>query len=221
MSFEPVLIDEDPGTFHARPFDDAGRSLWVPVQGSTPTLVLGSSQRASDIDEVALGAAGISLATRRSGGGAVLVGDDDLIWFDVVIPVDDPLWQSDVGRSFDWLGLACQRAMSLLGVEAELHTGRLVTNEWSRRICFASLGPGELTVDGKKLVGMSQRRTRRASRIQVAILRRWDGAQHASFLNISPKDKERAATELAHAATAIPHSPTEVLAAVVQELSAL
>lgn len=218
MGFEPQAITEDPGTFHARTFDDAGRSLWVPTLTTPPTLVLGSSQSPDDIDQAALDAEGITLAKRRSGGGAVLVGPDDLVWFDVIIPTTDPLWHPDVGRSFDWLGLACQRALASLGVTAELHTGRLVQTEWSRKVCFASLGPGELTVDGKKLVGMSQRRTRAASRIQVAILRRWDGARHAALLNLPEEDRRRAAEDLANVATGLDHSPTEVLDAIVGEL---
>ncbi len=218
MSFEPVAIDEDPGTFHARTFLDVGRALWIPTLSVLPTLVLGSNQPEADIDTAALRSAGIALTTRRSGGGAVLVGRDELIWFDVIVPATDPLWHDDVGRSFDWIGSACQRALATLGVSTEQHTGRLVSNEWSRRICFASLGPGELTVNGKKLVGMSQRRTRHASRIQVAILRRWDGHRHASLLALPAHDRERAGHELADAATAIPHSPTEVIDAIVREL---
>ena len=221
MSFDPQAIYEDPGDFHARAFDTAERSLWVPQLSAEPTLVLGSSQSANDVDHDALRSAGIGLTSRRSGGGAVLVSFDDLVWFDIVLPSTDPLWDADVGRSFDWLGTACQRALRSLDVETERHTGSLVSNEWSRKICFASLGPGELTVDGKKLVGMSQRRTRQASRIQVAILRRWDGEQHAQFLDVPGADRARAAADLEHAAFGIPHSPTEIMDAVTDELQTI
>lgn len=218
MSFEPREIHEDPATFHARPFHDAGRALWVPVLTSTPTLVLGNHQPDSDVDTDKLRSEGIELTTRRSGGGAVLVSAGDVIWFDVVIPASDPLWDPDVGRSFDWLGHACQRALSNLGVATDLHSGRLVQNEWSRKICFSSLGPGELTRDGRKLVGMSQRRTRDAARIQVAILRRWDGPRHAAFLRLDADDRARAALDLDDVAVGIPHSPTDVLRAIFAEL---
>lgn len=218
MSFEPQVIREDPGMFHARSFDVAERSLWVPSMANPPTLVLGSSQRVEDVDADALNAAGIALTSRRSGGGAVLVGPDELVWFDVVLPIDDPLWNPDVGRSFDWLGLACQRGLATLGVDTELHTGRLISSEWSRKVCFASLGPGELTVDGKKLVGMSQRRTRSASRFQVAVLRRWNGAQHASFLNLAAEDRSRAATDLEDVATTVSHPAAEIMHAIFSEL---
>ena len=213
-SFSARFIDEDPGTFHGREFDGAPRSLWIPALTSNETLVLGSSQKPDTVDREALDAQGVELAGRRSGGGAVLVSAANLVWFDVIIPATDPLWSSDVGRSFDWIGAACQHGLADLGVSTELYSGRLQHSPWSRRICFAGLGPGELTLDGKKLVGMSQRRTRTTARIQVAILRCWDGERHASFLALSPEEREHAANDLRDVAVGIPHPPAEILNAI-------
>jgi lipoate-protein ligase A len=42
---------------------------------------------------------------------------------------------------------------------------------WSELVCFAGLGPGELSLDGRKLVGLSQRRTRNGIRIQGSLYR--------------------------------------------------
>ncbi|MDH3295859.1 MAG: hypothetical protein OER95_16190, partial [Acidimicrobiia bacterium] len=41
--------------------------------------------------------------------------------------------------------------------------------------CFADLGHGEVLLDGRKVVGLSQRRTRHWSRLQALAIRRWDG----------------------------------------------
>lgn len=213
-------MDERPGEFHHRPFDGQGRSLWLPTLSRPRTLVLGSSQSKQDVDEARLEANGIELATRRTGGGAVLVGPDDLVWFDVVLPSTDPLWDSDVSRSFDWLGEAVQRALSTLGIDTERHSGSLVSTEWSRQVCFAGLGPGELTIDGKKVVGMSQRRTRTTSRIQVAILLQWDGALHADLLRLDDGAREQAIAALRNVAIGLDHSPSEIMQAVLSELNA-
>lgn len=219
--FDAEYIDEDPATFHARPFDEASRSLWIPRLSEHETLVLGSSQKPDTVDIAALREQGVDLAGRRSGGGAVLVSRADLVWFDVVLPGTDPLWTADVGRSFDWLGDVCQRALAELGVDTELYGGRLQHSPWSRRICFAGLGPGELTVGGKKLVGMSQRRTRTAARLQVAILRRWDGPRHASLLALPEHEREQAAKDLSNAATGIPHAPEAIHQAIQTQLATL
>lgn len=217
--FEPISVDASPEAFHHLPFDVDARALWVPTLTNPRTLVLGSSQSADSIDQDYLTTKNIALATRRSGGGAVLVSPDDVVWFDVVLPTTDPLWHHDVSRSFDWLGNAVQRALLELDVTTELYIGPLVSTNWSRRICFAGLGPGELTMNGRKLVGMSQRRTRHASRIQVAILRRWDSQEHANMLQLDDTERAQAAAELREVATGIPHSPTEILNAVFTELN--
>ena len=219
MQFEAIAIDESPGDFHQRQFAHEGRTLWVPTLTNPPTLVLGSSQTEDSFDLDEVEAQGLGLTSRRSGGGAVLVGPEELVWFDVVLPVTDPLWHSDIRRSFDWLGSAVQRALTTLGVETELHQGPLVDTEWSRDICFAGLGPGELTIDGKKVVGMSQRRVREAARIQVAILLSWDGPAHARLLKLDPDTRERAATELESVASGLPHSPKDILNAVFLEIN--
>lgn len=184
------------------------------------TLVLGSSQSEQDVDTARLEVHGIELAKRRTGGGAVLVGPDDLVWFDVVLPSTDPLWDSDVSRSFDWLGEAVQRALATLGIDTERHSGPLMSTEWSRQVCFAGLGPGELTIAGKKVVGMSQRRTRTTSRIQVAILLQWEGELHADLLHLDDGAREQAKAALKNVATGLDHSPTEIMQAVLSELNA-
>ena len=99
--FEPISVDASPEAFHHLPFDVDARALWVPTLTNPRTLVLGSSQSADSIDQDYLTTKNIALATRRSGGGAVLVSPNDVVWFDVVLPTTDPLWHHDVSRSFD------------------------------------------------------------------------------------------------------------------------
>jgi lipoate-protein ligase A len=53
---------------------------------------------------------------------------------------------------------------------------------WSGRICFAGLGPGEVTVNGRKVVGVSQRRTRKGALFQTAALLRWDPGRLVDLL---------------------------------------
>ena len=96
------------------------------------------------------------------------------------------LWQDDVGRAFHWVGEAWAAALGELGVTAAVHRGRLVRATWSAEVCFAGLGPGEVTVEGRKVVGISQRRTRAAARFQCAALGRWDPAAIVPLLGLPP-----------------------------------
>lgn len=174
-----------PGDFHARPLPDTPtRAVWI-CEPDRPALVLGSAQRESVVDEAACAAAGVEVVRRRSGGGAVLVVPGDLVWLDVVLPVGDPLWERDVGRAFLWLGDAWAAALRDLGGDVRVHRGALRRTPWSDLVCFSGLGPGEIELEGdplRKVVGISQRRTRSGARFQCAALLRWDPAALVGLL---------------------------------------
>jgi lipoate-protein ligase A len=156
-------------------------------------LVLGSTQPA--VEE-----RGVPVVRRRSGGGAVLVGPGEVLWVDVLLPSGDPLWEDDVGRSFHWLGRAWAEALTALDLQAAWHDGPLVCTPLCRQVCFAGIGPGEVTVDGRKVVGLAQRRTRAGALFQCAALLRWDPDEMARLLDLDAE----AAAELANVAGAVP-----------------
>jgi lipoate-protein ligase A len=140
--------------------------------------VLGSTQ-------VAPPAGALPIVRRRGGGGAVIVRPDALVWIDVVLPRDDPLWDDDVARAFLWLGDAWAATLEALGVSGtSVHTGAAVCTPLCRSVCFGGLGSGEVTVDGVKAVGMSQRRTRAGAVFQSCLLREWDPAAYVEVLDL-------------------------------------
>jgi lipoate-protein ligase A len=165
--------------FHGRELPpEPGRHLWW-FEVDRPAVVLGSTQPDATVDQAVCEQAGLQVVRRRSGGGAVLLLPDEVIWLDVIIDRSDPRWDDDVGRAMWWIGEAWAQALAELGVGAtasnpvEVHRGALVSTPWSRQVCFAGLGPGEVTLDGRKVVGISQRRTRGRARFQCAMYRRW------------------------------------------------
>lgn len=136
---------------------------------SGPALVLGSTAPPPAGDTH-----GLAVVRRPSGGGAVLVEPGAQVWADVVVPAGDPRWHPDVGRSFHWLGEVWCRALARCGLAATWHPGPFTGGPLARAVCFAGLGPGEVTVAGCKVVGMSQRRTRAGALVQCVALLRWD-----------------------------------------------
>ncbi len=58
----------------------------------------------------------------------------------------------------------------------------MVCSAESGRACFAGLGPGEVTIGGRKAVGISQRRTRAGARFQCVAYERWDPGPLAALL---------------------------------------
>lgn len=169
------------------PATPSRREVWH-LTVTRPALVLGSTQSAGDVDQDAADRLGIEVARRRSGGGAVLLLADEALWVDVIIPRGDPRWDDDVNRSFQWLGHVWRDVVDQVGgapvgtgrvgVEGEpgvvaVHDGGLIRGASGAAVCFAGLGPGEVTVDGVKLVGLAQRRTRDFARFQCTVHLRW------------------------------------------------
>jgi lipoate-protein ligase A len=153
---------------HSRDLPDPlERAAWV-LEATAPALVLGSAQPWVDVPD-------LEVCRRRSGGGAVLVRPGEVLWIDVLLPRGDPLWDDDVGRAAHWLGDAWRDALS----EGAVHERGLVRTSWSEQICFAGIGPGEVLIGGRKVVGVSQRRTRAGARFQCVVLRTWDPGELA------------------------------------------
>ncbi len=195
------------GAFHDRDVAaGTGRELWV-HEVDRPALVLGSTQPWSDADADAAAARGVEVARRRSGGGAVLVEAGGALWVDVVVPPGDPLWHDDVAVAAHWLGEAWAAALRAVGgYDVTVHTGPLVTTPWSRRVCFAGLGPGEVTVAGRKVVGLAQRRTRHGARFQTMALLRWEPAALLACLALPAAERRAAEVDVAARAAAVAES---------------
>jgi lipoate-protein ligase A len=171
------------------------RSVLV-MQPTEAAAVLGSTQPVDLLDGDAVASAGLAVARRRTGGGLVVVRPGEVAWVDVVIPVGDSLWRDDVGRAFEWLGDAWA---GVLRDDAEVHRGAPAHADLGRIVCFAGLGSGEVSVAGRKVVGISQRRTRTAARFQCLVHRVFDAAGTHQLLSSDAVDVttgERLATRL-------------------------
>src|SRR5690606_24455396 len=109
-----------------------------------------------------------------------------------------------------------------IGVEgARAHGGGMVENRWSRLVCFAGLAPGEVTVEGRKVVGVSQRRTRTSARFQCAVLHHWDPEPLLDVLALTPEQRHQAAVDLGQTVGSVPlGSPIALHEALVAALPA-
>lgn len=181
-------------------------------------LVLGSGQRPGVVDAAAARRRGLPVLRRRSGGGAVLVSPADLLWVDILVPRDDPLWHPDVGRAFLWLGHLWRSVLAGCGIAAEVHEGRYEPGPWGSLVCFAGQGPGEVFVAGRKVVGLSQRRGRASARFQCGLLRRWDPISLAELL-VLPEERRRVLErDLAVCAAPLDVSEQRILGALAENL---
>lgn len=125
---------------------------------SRETLVLGGNQSTDTVDvpsDVSL-----DVRRRRGGGGLVLLRPDDL-WIDWWIPHGDPRWSNDVRVSSIQVGTWWADALKdLIEGDVRVHEGALEGESALRVVCFAGRGPGEVFVDDRKAVGLTQWRVR-------------------------------------------------------------
>ena len=201
--------------FHARAVPDpAGCEIWQ-HDITSPALVLGSTQSDSVVDVDACRHAGIDVVRRRSGGGAVLLVPGEVTWIDVIVPAGTPGWSDDVHGPMVWLGrhLAAAIAAATGVDDLVVHDAALRSTSWSKLVCFDGVGAGEVLLGGRKLVGVSQRRTRHAARLQCCWYSAYDPSRLVDLL--APSDRPRMG-DLAPVATL----PASVSDAVVANLAA-
>lgn len=163
----------------------------------SPALVLGRGQ--ADLAE-GMTTGDVRLVTRYSGGGAVLM-DDDLLSLDVLVPAGHPWLEGGPGAVYSPVGRSWAMALRELGVpDVDVHHE---TSTASRRgdarqrllaaVCYATLGRGEVTAGGRKIVGLAQRRRRPGALVQCGLLRRWRPARLLAALGADPDDPAIAA----------------------------
>ncbi len=184
----------------ARP---VGERSVVVYEVARPMLVLGSSQSDDAVAWDRVRERNVEVVHRRSGGSAVLVEPGAAVWVDVTIPAGDRWWDHDVGRAFHWLGAAWAEVLIAGGVPARWHDGAMQRTPWSPWVCFAGLGPGEVTVGGRKVVGLSQRRTREGALFQCCATLRWEPDRLLDLLALDNADRAQATADIAGVATGL------------------
>ncbi len=137
--------------------------------------------------------------TRRSGGGAVVVAPEAQVWLDLFVPRDDPLFDNDIGRAAQWVAELWVTAIETGAKPSEPvePIREFVPTRFSRAVCFSGLGPGEVTIAGRKLVGVSQRRGRSGAWFFTMALRENVQGVLSELLVLDEGDREALASELA------------------------
>jgi lipoate-protein ligase A len=183
--------------------DGRPRGVWS--RPTEPALVLGSGQRPPE------GWAppdGLPVVRRGTGGGAVLC-DAEYLMLDMALPADDPRVLPDVTEAYRWLADRLVVALAAIGVGGLVAVAPAVVRslddaarEAGRIACFAGLGPYELLdADGRKLVGLAQRRRKGGVLFQAAAYLGGERGSLADLLWLGPAEREALRARLAETAT--------------------
>ena len=168
------------------PIDAAGEQAWNaqamarrPVEVASrvwlwprAAIVLGCAQRG--LHDSVRKRAGVEVLAREAGGGAVLVGPW-MIGVSLVLPSADPRAGRSPTDGYRWLSLRLTDALREAGCDARaLSPDALKAGSTSPTVpwaCFGSLSAWEIVNgQGRKLVGLAQRRTREAVLLVAGLL---------------------------------------------------
>ncbi|MGH8982085.1 MAG: lipoyl protein ligase domain-containing protein [Acidimicrobiales bacterium] len=151
-----------------------------------PAIVLGSTQRASLVDRGHTTLAGIAVARRRGGGGAVHLVPGAQVWADMWVPASDPLWTPEPRRTAVHVGRWWAAALARAGVRAAVHDGPSARTGVTDVACFAGVGPGEVLTGGRKVVGLAQWRSREGALVVGCAYVRFEPAALVDCLALDP-----------------------------------
>jgi lipoate-protein ligase A len=185
-------------------FRSLSRRYAVAREVEHPTVVLGSTQRADVVDAARAHDEGIAVVRRRGGGGAVLLRPDDHLWIEAWIPRDDPLWEADVAAAAAWVGAWWSGALGPAGADDRVvHRGPSLPGPHGRLVCFSGRGPGELFLAGRKVMGISQWRSREGSLFHTCAYAHWDPRPLIDLLGVDEPIREALRRDLPRAAIGI------------------
>ena len=162
-----VCYDENPLSAAMNMAIDEALLEWAAIptirfyRWNSPALSFGYFGRFSD---VAIYAAERDLVRRWTGGGIVLHGDD--LTYSIMIPASDPAFSESSIWIYEQIHRALADALNGVGERAVLAGSACCADRPSRRgvgtsNCFTNPVRADVMMDGRKIAGAAQRRTRR------------------------------------------------------------
>lgn len=184
-------------------------------------VILGSMQSIDESQKLRLAAEQFSVVRRKSGGGAVVIDPESVVWADFFVPADDPLHLRDLRRGSVWVGELWVEALVSLGSARDLllvHDAPMISTPWSTICCFAGLGPGEVTIDKRKIIGLSQRRTREGAWYFTLMYNKMDFTRDAHLLCATENEEAGLAAVLQNSVATLGVSIDRVEGALIEAL---
>ncbi len=121
-----------------------------------PSLSLGCFQKIADIDMTYCERKGYPIVRRQTGGRAIL--HDAELTYSVSSASDSPLFPGSLLEDYTVISNALLLALEYQGVKAASSANRGRNINHKNPACFRTISFGEITIEGKKVIGSAQKR---------------------------------------------------------------
>jgi lipoate-protein ligase A len=123
---------------------------------NAPSLSIGYFQKASDIDIEYCDKNNYPVVRRMTGGRAIL--HDAELTYSISSPLDSSVFRNSLMENYTIISNALVSAFQANGINAESSFKRKKNSAHKNAACFRSVSYGEITVNGKKIIGSAQKR---------------------------------------------------------------
>jgi len=121
-----------------------------------PSISIGYFQKASDVDLDYCRKKGYPLVRRLTGGRAIL--HDEELTYSISSFAGSALFKDRLLETYRVISNALLRGLKLNGIDARISFQKKRSGHHKNPSCFKSMSYGEITVNGKKIIGSAQKR---------------------------------------------------------------
>lgn len=150
-------------------------------QWDRPSLSLGYFQKFSDIDADYCTGKGYPVVRRQTGGRAIL--HDAELTYSFSASSESP-FKGSLLENYTVISNALLHALEITGIKAEASFRKKRESGQKTPACFKAVSYGEITVNGKKLIGSAQKRYKDGFLQHGSILMSFDGGELSKILGL-------------------------------------
>lgn len=121
-----------------------------------PSVSIGCFQKIRDVSIEYCNARGIPIVRRPTGGRAILHNKE--LTYSFSVKTDNGLFSEGLFDSYKKISNAFYLALTKVGFSPEVNMKRKTQNFSYSSLCFQSTSYGEITVNGRKIIGSAQKR---------------------------------------------------------------